>query len=89
MSLPDPHAAAEELLAAILDAAPEETVALLAGALSAARADGLDEAARYVRPTTAEHVSLPRLIVDDRLALVRQLAGAAVRVRAGSPPWGR
>ncbi len=82
--------AAHDLLVAILAAdCEEDAVPLIRVALDRARGDGIEEAARWVRPTSAEFASLPRPVVAELVERAQQLTGAAVRVRAGKPAFGK
>lgn len=79
---------ARDLLAALIAADPANCVPLIQLALDRARGDGFEEAAKWVRPTSAEFASLPRPVVAELVERSQQLTGAAVRVRAGKAPFG-
>lgn len=81
---------ARDLLVALLNTdCEEDALPLLDAALDRARGDGIEEAAKWVRPTSAEFASLPRPVVAELVERAQQLTGAAVRVRAGKPAFGK
>lgn len=81
---------ARDLLVALLATdCEEDALPLLDAALARARGDGIEEAAKWVRPTSTEFASLPRPVVAELVERAQQLTGAAVRVRAGKPAFGK